>query len=87
MSVYIFQTNVISSVLVLFLFLFATLTYTKYVTVSGAVAIYHHGIICSAYNIFNYAAPLSAAVCKFYVYIYCNSIFSSCTCSNLVSIV
>ena len=56
------QRQVGSTVLVLLSFLFVTLGYTKYVTKEGPTAIYHQGVIASGYNIFNYAAPLSAMV-------------------------
>jgi len=64
---YLLQKEVGSTVLLLLFFLFATLSYTKYVTVEGPVAIDHQGMICSLYNIFNYAAPLSAMVRDLFV--------------------
>ena len=62
-----FQREVGSTVLLLLFLLFAALSYTKYVTVVGQVAVRHHGVICSVYNIFNYAAPLSAMVSIIFV--------------------
>ncbi|XP_076821711.1 sugar transporter SWEET1-like [Clavelina lepadiformis] len=55
------KNTVAPPVTVLLIFLFAVLAYTKYVTIEGEKAIYHQGMICSSFNIVNYAAPLSAA--------------------------
>nr|XP_004227494.1 sugar transporter SWEET1-like [Ciona intestinalis] len=41
-------------------FMFAVLIYTKYF-VNQDLALKHHGFICAAFNIINYAAPLSSA--------------------------